>query len=132
LFTWLIALSPACLQEAAAAASGAILHHLQAATQLTSLSLTRDSYEAFAACSSAMQALAGLSHLRSLRFSSWDFSVCPAPLFKALQGFSSLTSLTVGRVTGTSKLRYLPQVCLTKFDQACFCRILDVQTLFPC
>ncbi|KAF6249586.1 hypothetical protein COO60DRAFT_1647860 [Scenedesmus sp. NREL 46B-D3] len=56
-----------------------------------------------------MQALAGLTRLRSISISSWDFAVCPAPLFEALQGLSCLTSLAVSRVTGTSKLRYLPQ-----------------------
>jgi hypothetical protein len=93
-----------------------LLHKLQAASQVTSLSLTRDSYESFAACSSTMQSLAGLAQLRSIRISSWDFSICPTPLFKALQNLSCLTSLTVARVTGTSKLRYLPDVSLTVFD----------------
>jgi hypothetical protein len=102
-----------CLQEEASTASGLLLHQLQAATQVTRLSLTRDCYDSFAACSSAMQALAGLTNLCSISVSSWDFSVCPAPLFKALQYLSCLTSLTVSRVTSTSKLRYLPEVSLT-------------------
>jgi hypothetical protein len=109
--------SSAAAAAAAAAASGLLLHNLQAATQLTSLTLVRDSYDHFAECSSAMEALAGLTSLHSISISSYDFSMCPVPLFKALQGLSSLTSLTVSRVTGTSKLRYLPQVRLTKFDQ---------------
>jgi hypothetical protein len=117
------------LQEEAAMVSGLLLHKLQAATQVMRLSLTRDCYDSFAACSSAMQALAGLTHLCSISISSWDLSVCPAPLFRALQGVSGLTSLTVGRVTGTSKLRYLPEVSfdlgltkvLHKFDRSSTC-----------
>ncbi|WIA43854.1 hypothetical protein OEZ86_010269 [Tetradesmus obliquus] len=100
-------------QEAASHASASILQALQAATQLTHLALTRDSLEAFAGCSTAMAALAGLTGLRSISISSWDFSVCPAPLFRALQGLTSLTGLIVSRVTGTSKLRYLPQSLLS-------------------
>ncbi|WIA23372.1 hypothetical protein OEZ85_000135 [Tetradesmus obliquus] len=100
-------------QEAASYASASILQALQAASQLTHLALIRDSLEAFAGCSAAIAALAGLTSLRSISISSWDFSVCPAPLFRALQGLTSLTRLTVSRVTGTSKLRYLPQSLLS-------------------
>jgi hypothetical protein len=105
------------LQDEASVASGFLLQKLQAATHVTRLSLTRDCYDSFAACSSAMHALARLKNLCSISINSWDFSVCPAPLFKALQHLSCLTSLTVSRVTGTSKLRYLPEVSLTEFDQ---------------